>query len=164
GPRITMLATASMNMPTMMNSRITRSSSASLSCVMATISSTRACGTRWKVMMRPSTTAAATIINAEALTQAVDVSESAGLVPETRADDHERYRRRDDRADDRRRGDERAGELARVLLLDHARDHDRRDGRGIRQRRARDSGQQHAGGDSDVRQPAADPAHEPLAE
>ena len=84
--------------------------------------------------------------------------------PELRADDHQRDRRRNDRADHRRRRDDRAGELARIFLPDHARDHDRRDRRGVGQGRAGDPGQQHAGGHGHVREAAADPADEPSAE
>ena len=78
-----MFATASMNMPTTTKSSTTSASSANLFCVTPIISSTSACGMRWNVMMRPSTTAAATMISADALTHAVALSESASFANES---------------------------------------------------------------------------------
>ena len=71
---------------------------------------------------------------------------------------------RDDRPHDRGRRHDCGGEVARIALLDHARDHDRPDRCRVGQRRAVNAGEEHAAEDRHLREPAAHPADEVAGE
>jgi hypothetical protein len=80
-----------------------------------------------------------------------------------RVHDH-RDARRDDGADGRGGGDDRHGVILAVPLLDHGRDHDRPDGRGVRDAGALDARKDHRGDDAHVAEAAFEASDQGVGE